>query len=106
MRCPELVADDLSGFWRSSKPGDRDATRGTDDAVSGGIGPISGWVVELRRSSGVVGDQRAAFPSVARPVQGGGAAGLIDRRRGRAAARPRRWIGSSLWWSNPADRGD
>src|ERR1700680_4132828 len=25
MKCPDLVADDLSGFWGSSKPGDRDA---------------------------------------------------------------------------------
>src|SRR5271165_1123147 len=36
MKCPGLVADDLSGFWRFSKPGDRDATGGTDGAVSGG----------------------------------------------------------------------
>ena len=45
MKCPGLVADDLSGFWRFSKPGNRDATRGTDGTVSGGIAAVSGWAV-------------------------------------------------------------
>src|SRR5882724_7188912 len=71
MRCPDLVADDLSGFWRCSKPGDRDATRGTDGAVYRGAGALSGWAVELRRGSGVTGDQRAAFPAASRPLRGG-----------------------------------
>src|SRR5229473_1269874 len=83
MECPGLVADDLSGFWRSSKPGDRDATRGTDGAVSGGIGAVSRRAVELRRGRRVVGDQRAALPPTARPVRGGGGRGL-DRPAARA----------------------
>ena len=44
------VADEMSGFcsrrsvrfWRVSKPGDRDATRGTDGKVFGGAGALSG----------------------------------------------------------------
>src|ERR1700738_715993 len=70
MKCPDLIADDLSGFWRFSKPGDRDATRGMDGTVSGGIAAVSGRAIELRRDSGAVGGQRAAFPPAARPVRG------------------------------------
>src|ERR1700694_1647577 len=82
MKCPGLVADDLSGFWMCSKPGDRDATRGTDGTVSGGIAAVSGWAVERRRGSRAVGDQRATFPPAARPVRG---------RRGRGPDRSTAW---------------
>src|SRR5271165_1836084 len=75
MKCPGLVADDLSGFWRFSKPGDRDATGGTDGAVSGGIGAVSGRAVELCRGGRAARGQRAALPPAARPVRG-------KRRRG------------------------
>src|SRR6266480_2873498 len=71
MECPGLVADDLSGFWRGSKPGDRDATRGTDGAVFGSIGAVSGRSVELRRGGGAARDQRTAFSPTARQVRGG-----------------------------------
>src|SRR6202163_4289271 len=50
---------------------------------SGGIGALSGRAFELRRSSRVVGDQRAALPPAARPVRGGGGGGL-DRPAARA----------------------
>ena len=83
MKCPGLVADDRSGFWRFSKPGDRDATRGTDGAVCGGVGAASGWAVELHRGSGAAGDQRAAFPPAAGPLRGGRGGG-IDRSAARA----------------------
>jgi hypothetical protein len=43
-----LVADDLSGFWKGSKPGDRDATRGTDGEVSRRAGTLWCGAVELR----------------------------------------------------------
>src|SRR2546428_13459793 len=59
MECPGCVADNLSGFWRSAKPGDRDATRGTDGLVCGGIGAVSRWAVELLRGGRVAGDQRS-----------------------------------------------
>src|SRR5271165_4242229 len=59
MRCPDLVAGDLSGFWRCSKPGDRDATRGTDGAISEGVGAVSRRAIELHRGSGVIRGQRA-----------------------------------------------
>src|SRR3979409_1777671 len=83
MECPGLVADDLSGFWRGSKPGDRDAARGTDGTVCGGIGAVSGWAVELRRGSRAAGDQRAALPPAARPVRDGRGGGP-DRSTARA----------------------
>jgi hypothetical protein len=87
----QVTAEEMSGFgsrrsvrfWGSSKPGDRDATRGPDGAVCGGIGAVSGWAVELPGTSGVAGNQRAAML----PIRGGGAEGLIDRRRGRASGR-------------------
>src|SRR5271166_1950189 len=84
MKCPGLVADDLSGFWRFSKPGDRDATEGTDGAVSGCIGAVSGRAVELCRGGRAARGQRAALPPAARPVRG-------KRRRGpdRSPARAR-----------------
>src|SRR5437660_12392970 len=47
VKCPGSVADDLSGFGRVYKPGDRDAARGTDGTVRGGIGAVSGWAIEL-----------------------------------------------------------
>src|SRR6202035_586084 len=83
MKCPGLVADDLSGFWKKSKPGDRDATRGTDGAVCGGIGAVSRRAIELHRGRGVVGDQRAALPPAAPPVRGGRGGGS-DRPAARA----------------------
>src|SRR5262252_6474422 len=84
MICPVLVADDLSGFWRSSKPGDRDATRGTDGEVYRGTGALSRGTIELWGGGGAVGDQRAALPASSRPLRGGGG-GRVDR----SAARPR-----------------
>src|SRR4030088_559402 len=75
MECPGLVADDLSGFWRGSKPGDRDAARGTNGTVCGGIGAVSGRAVELCRGSRAAGDQRAAFPPAAGALRGGGGGG-------------------------------
>src|SRR6516162_9148499 len=83
MICPVLVADDLSGFWRSSKLGDRDATRGTDGEVYRGTGALSRGTIELWGSGGAAGDQRAALPASSRPLRGGGG-GRVDR----SAARP------------------
>src|SRR6476620_10373989 len=83
MNCPGLVADDLSGFWGDSNSGDREAARGTDGTVCGGVGAGSGWAVELRRGSRAAGDQRAAFPPAARPVRGGRGGGP-DRSTARA----------------------
>src|SRR6516164_5997158 len=80
MICPVLVADDLSGFWRSSKLGDRDATRGTDGEVYRGTGALSRGTIELWGSGGAAGDQRAALPASSRPLRGG--------RGDRSAARP------------------
>jgi len=82
MICPDLVADDLSGFWRISKPGDRDATRGTDGEVCRGAGAISCGAVELRGGGGTIGDQRATLPASSRPLRGG---------RGRGTDRSASW---------------
>ena len=46
MICPGLVADDLSGFWKVCKPGDRDATRGTDGEEYRRAGALSTGAVE------------------------------------------------------------
>src|SRR5215468_1294016 len=82
MICPVLVADDLSGFWRSSKPGDRDATRGTDGEVYRGTGALSRGTIELWGGRGAAGDQRAALPASSRPLRGGGG-GRVDRSAAR-----------------------
>src|SRR3984893_397480 len=71
MICPGLVADDLSGFWRVSKPGDRDATRGADGEVYRGTGAISSGAVELWGGGGTTGDKRATLPAASRPLRGG-----------------------------------
>src|SRR5438105_405129 len=67
MKCPGLVADDLFGFWRGSKPG---------------IG-MQPEVRMTRYRSGAAKDQRAAFPPAAGPVRGGGGGGP-DRSTTRA----------------------
>src|SRR6266702_4541390 len=76
MICPGLVADDLSGFWRVSKPGDRDATRGTDGEVYRGAGGLSCGAVELRGGGGAAGDQRATLPAFSRPLRDGRGGGF------------------------------
>src|SRR5262249_22405202 len=76
MICPGLVADDLSGFWKSSKPGDRDATRGTDGEVYRRTGAFSCGPIERRGGGGVAGDQRATLPASSRPLRGGVSGGL------------------------------
>src|SRR5271166_4868996 len=87
MKCPGLVADDLSGFWRFSKPGDRDATGGTDGAASGGIGAVSGRAVELCRGGRAARVSERHFRRLRDRYEAKGAEGLIDRRRGRASGR-------------------
>src|SRR5271165_6015523 len=87
MKCPGLVADDLSGFWRFSKPGDRDATGGTDGAVSGGIGAVSGRAVSCVEAAELLGVSERHFRRLRDRYEAKGAEGLIDRRRGRASGR-------------------
>src|SRR5712691_1168922 len=87
MRCPDLVADDLSGFWRFSKPGDRDATRGTDGAVSGGIGAVSSGRLSCVEAAELLGISERHFRRLRDRYEAEGAEGLIDRRRGRASGR-------------------
>src|SRR6516162_11284583 len=68
MICPGLVADDLSGFWKVSKPGDRDATRGTDGEVYRRAGALSGGEIELRGGGRAARGQRATLPASSRPL--------------------------------------
>src|SRR6516162_11795854 len=78
MICPGLVADDLSGFWKVSKPGDRDATRGTDGEVYRRAGALSSGEIELRGGGRAAGGQRATLPASSRPLRGG-RGGRFDR---------------------------
>src|SRR6516225_1242860 len=97
MICPGLVADDLSGFWKVSKPGDRDATRGTDGEVYRRAGALSGGEIELRGGGRAAGGQRATLPASSRPLRGG-RGGRFDRSSPRSGFRGggRRWTRSSL----------
>src|SRR6516162_5432552 len=86
MICPGLVADDLSGFWKVSKPGDRDATRGTDGEVYRRAGALSSGEIELRGGGRAAGGQRAILPASSRPLRGG-RGGRFDRSSPRSGFR-------------------
>src|SRR6516165_12610335 len=85
MRCPDLVADDLSGFWKVST-GDRDATRGTDGEVYRRAGALSGGEIEFRGGGRAAGGQRATLPASSRPLRGG-RGGRFDRSSPRSGFR-------------------
>src|SRR4029077_8597374 len=85
MISPDLVADDLSGFWRISKPGDRDATRGTDGEVCRGAGAISCGAIEFVEAAELLGISERHFRRLRDRYEAEGAEGLIDRRRGGAS---------------------
>src|SRR5438067_10612469 len=87
MECPGLVADDLSGFWRCSKPGDRDATRGANGALCGGVGAVSRRAIERMEAAEFLGISERHFRRLRERYEADGAEGLIDRRRGRASGR-------------------
>jgi len=85
-----FVADDLSdlsGFWRGSKPGDRDAARGTDDAVCGGIGAVSGRRLSCVEAAEPLGISERHLRRLRDRYEAEGAEGLIDWRRGRTSGR-------------------
>src|SRR6516164_6895898 len=86
MICPGLVADDLSGFWKVCKPGDRDATRGTDGAVYRRAGALSSEEIELRGGGRAARGQRATLPASSRPLRGG-RGGRFDRSSPRSRFR-------------------
>jgi hypothetical protein len=88
MKCPGLVADDLSGFWRGSKPGDRDAARGADGTVCGGLERHRGGRLScVEAAELLLGISERHFLRLRDRCAAEGAEGLIDRRRGRASGR-------------------
>jgi hypothetical protein len=133
LACP--FADEMSAvlgqtsvrFWRGSKPGGRDAARGSGGAVLEGSAALSRRAVALRRGGRAVGDQRAVFwrrrerynsegaegvsPSnephtpcldhLAQPAKGRGSAFLLDQkgREDRAVALSSLKIRSNSGWS-------
>ena len=72
-----MVADDLPGSWKGSKPRDQDATRDTDGKAHRRAGMLSCGAIELR-GGGVAGDQRAESRRLRDCYEAEGAEGLID----------------------------
>src|SRR5438552_2051938 len=94
--CHKLpVADGMSGFGSRrfvrflevSKPGDRDATQGTDGKVYRMTGALSCGAIELRGDSGAAGVSERHFRRLRDRYEVEGAERLIDWRRGRASGR-------------------
>src|SRR6516162_2574149 len=74
-------------FLEVSKPGDRDATRGTDGEVYRRAGALSGGEIELRGGGRAAGVSERHFRRLRDRYEADGAEGLIDRRRGRVSGR-------------------
>jgi hypothetical protein len=85
MICPGLVADDLSGFWRVSKSGDRDATRGTDGEYIEGLERYRAGRLSCEEAAELLGISERHFRRLRDRYEAEGAEGLIDRRRGRVS---------------------